>query len=151
MVIVGGGFAGVGCAQVLADAGVEVTLIDRNDHHQFQPLLYQVATSQLAPTDVRRPLRAMFRKDKTVAVKQCEIVAVDPDTRTVTGADGESFTGDHLVLADGLPARTSSAYPGPPSTPSPSTRRSDAQRLRDRILRSSRTPTSIRHGWTREH
>jgi NADH:ubiquinone reductase (H+-translocating) len=132
-VIVGGGFAGVACAQVLADAGVDVTLIDRNDHHQFQPLLYQVATAQLAPTDVRRPLRAMFRKDKTVAVKQCEIVAIDPLTRTVTGTRGESFTGDHLVLAMGSQPNFF-GVPGAADNTFPLYSAADAQRLRDRIL-----------------
>ena len=61
VVIVGGGFAGLGCAQRLADhEDVEVTLIDRNNYHQFQPLLYQVATSQLAPSDIAHSLRGVF-------------------------------------------------------------------------------------------
>jgi NADH dehydrogenase len=133
VVIVGGGFAGVGCAQVLGDAGVAVTLIDRNDHHQFQPLLYQVATSQLAPTDVRRPLRGMFRKAPTVAVKHCDIVAVDPATRTVTSAEGHTFTGDHLVLAMGSQPNFF-GVPGAAEHTFPLYSAIDAQRLRDRIL-----------------
>ena len=64
VVIVGGGFAGVGCAQRLAEHDdVRVTLIDRNNYHQFQPLLYQVATSQLAPSDIAFSLRKLFRDD----------------------------------------------------------------------------------------
>ena len=61
VVIVGGGFAGLGCAQKLADHDdIHVTLIDRNNYHQFQPLLYQVATSQLAGTDIAHSLRDVF-------------------------------------------------------------------------------------------
>ena len=56
-IVVGGGFAGVGCAKELARHGVSVTLIDRHNYHQFQPLLYQVATAELAVADVARPLR----------------------------------------------------------------------------------------------
>jgi NADH:ubiquinone reductase (H+-translocating) len=101
VVIVGGGFAGVGCAKELAKHDVAVTLIDRNNYHQFQPLLYQVATAELATTDIARPLRGIFGKDRTVAVKQLTVTDVDPGTRTVTTGDGQTFTGDYLVLAAG--------------------------------------------------
>ena len=101
VVIVGGGFAGVGCAKELAKHAVPVTLLDRNNYHQFQPLLYQVATAELSTTDIARPLRAIFRKDPTVVVKQLAVTDVDPSTRTVTTADGQTFTGDHLVIAAG--------------------------------------------------
>ncbi|HEU4948175.1 MAG TPA: FAD-dependent oxidoreductase, partial [Kribbella sp.] len=57
VVVLGGGLAGVACAHGLGDQGVRVTLVDRNDYHQFQPLLYQVATSMLAPRDIAYPLR----------------------------------------------------------------------------------------------
>jgi NADH dehydrogenase len=101
VVIVGGGFAGVGCAKALGKQGVAVTLLDRHNYHQFQPLLYQVATAELAPTDIARPLRAIFDKEDTVDVKQLAVSAVDPATRTVTAEDGQTFTGDYLVLAAG--------------------------------------------------
>ena len=102
VVIVGGGFAGLGCAQRLAKhKDVEVTLIDRNNYHQFQPLLYQVATSQLAPSDVAYSLRKLFRGDENVDVKLAEIAAVDPATRTVTATDGQTWTGDAVVVAAG--------------------------------------------------
>ena len=94
VVVVGGGFAGVACAKHLGDAGVSVTLIDKNSYHQFQPLLYQVATAQLAPGDVMRPLRGLFRKHTSVNVKLAEVVGIDPVTRTVTTDDGGQFTGD---------------------------------------------------------
>src|SRR6476619_8523211 len=95
VVIVGGGFAGVGCARRLADHDdVRITLIDRNNYHQFQPLLYQVATSQLASSDIAYSLRKLFHDRINVEVKLAEVAAVDPATRTVTAADGESWTGD---------------------------------------------------------
>jgi NADH dehydrogenase len=100
-VIVGGGFAGVGCAKELAKHDIPVTLIDRNDYHQFQPLLYQVATAELATVDVARPLRAIFKNAPTVDFRRADVVNVDPATRTVTTADGQTFTGDYLVLAAG--------------------------------------------------
>jgi NADH dehydrogenase len=101
VVIVGGGFAGVGCAKELANHGASVTLIDRNNYHQFQPLLYQVATAELATNDIARPLRAIFKKCPTVKVRRAEVTHVDPETRTVSTADGQTFTGDYLVLAAG--------------------------------------------------
>ena len=101
VVIVGGGFAGVGCARELAKHDVPVTLIDRNNYHQFQPLLYQVATGELGTPDVARPLRAIFKKSPTVQFHRAEASEVDPAMRTVTTADGRTFTGDYLVLAAG--------------------------------------------------
>jgi NADH dehydrogenase len=102
VLVVGGGFAGVGCARRLAeDDAVRVTLIDRNNYHQFQPLLYQVATSQLAPSDIAYSLRKLFRGSDNVDVKLAEIATVDPATRTVTAAGGQSWTGDAVVLAAG--------------------------------------------------
>ena len=119
VLIVGGGFAGLGCAQGLAGQdGVHVTLIDRNNYHQFQPLLYQVATSQLAPSDIAHSLRAVFDSDDNVDVKLAEIAEVDPVTRTVTSADGQRWSGDVLVLAAGsqpnffdTPGATDHAFP----------------------------------------
>src|SRR5436309_11700008 len=91
VVIVGGGFAGVGCARRLAGRDdVSVTLIDRNNYHQFQPLLYQVATSQLAPSDVAFSLRKLFSDDANIDVKLADVASVDSATRTVITADGES-------------------------------------------------------------
>jgi NADH:quinone reductase (non-electrogenic) len=102
VVIVGGGFAGVGCARRLAgEKAVRVTLIDCNNYHQFQPLLYQVATSQLAPSDVAYSLRKLFAHDENVGVKLAEITSIDPITRTVTARDGDSWSADAIVVAAG--------------------------------------------------
>src|SRR5262245_44629964 len=102
VVVVGGGFAGVGCARRLAgEDGVRVTLVDRNNYHQFQPLLYQVATSQLAPSDVAYSLRKLFADERNVSVKLAEVAALDPAARAVTTGDGERIAGDALVIAAG--------------------------------------------------
>jgi NADH dehydrogenase len=102
VVVVGGGFAGVGAARRLAkERAVRVTLVDRNNYHQFQPLLYQVATSQLAPSDVAFSLRKLFGGDENVDVKLAEVASLDPATRTVTTRDGQSWTADAVVLAAG--------------------------------------------------
>jgi glycine/D-amino acid oxidase-like deaminating enzyme len=90
VIIVGGGFAGLGCSVRLADhEDVMVTLIDRNNHHQFQPLLYQVATSQLAPSDVAHSLRGVFPGQENVDVKLADIAAVDTASKTARSTDGE--------------------------------------------------------------
>ncbi|HYN18516.1 MAG TPA: FAD-dependent oxidoreductase, partial [Actinomycetes bacterium] len=102
VVVVGGGFAGVACAKGLADQpGVRVTLLDRNRYHQFQPLLYQVATTELTPDDIAFDLEPMFARHDNVEVRRAEVVAADPGARTVTLADGGEVAGDTLVLAAG--------------------------------------------------
>jgi NADH dehydrogenase len=134
VVIVGGGFAGVGCARRLAKHdGVRVTLIDRNNYHQFQPLLYQVATSQLAPADVAYSLRKIFHDDPAVDVKLADVASVDPETHTVTTTDGQQYTGDALVLAAGSQPNFFGT-PGAQEHSFPLYSLDDAQRLRSRII-----------------
>jgi NADH:quinone reductase (non-electrogenic) len=134
VIVVGGGFAGVGAARRFArHDDVRVTLIDRNNYHQFQPLLYQVATSQLAPGDIAYSLRKLFSDNLNVSVKLAEVASIDPATRTVTTADGESYTGDALILAAGSQPnffRTKGAE----EHAFPLYCLDDAQRLRSRIL-----------------
>ena len=102
VVIVGGGFAGLGCALELAKHDdVKTTVIDKNNYHQFQPLLYQVATSLLSPSDIAHSLREVFAGEDNVDVKLAEISAVDPAAKTVRSTDGEEWTADALVLAAG--------------------------------------------------
>jgi NADH:ubiquinone reductase (H+-translocating) len=134
VVIVGGGFAGLGCAQKLADHDdIKVTLIDRNNYHQFQPLLYQVATSQLAGTDIAHSLRDVFADQENVDVHLADITGVDTASRTVTTADGGSWTGDVLVLAAGSQPNFFGT-PGAPEYSFPLYSLDDATRLRSRIL-----------------
>ena len=78
VLVLGGGLAGVACAHRLGDEGVPVTLVDRNDYHQFQPLLYQVATSQLPAEDIARPHRTIFRDHPSVEVRTNEVLGIDP-------------------------------------------------------------------------
>ena len=133
VVVVGGGFAGIGCAKELAKHDFKVTLLDRNNYHQFQPLLYQVATAELSTTDVARPLRAIFAKDDTVDVKQLTVTDIDVNTRTVTTSDGQSCTGDYLVLGAGSRPNYFNT-PGADEYSFPLYSVDDATKLRSRIF-----------------
>jgi NADH:ubiquinone reductase (H+-translocating) len=134
VVIVGGGFAGLGCARRLADHDdVRVTLIDRNNYHQFQPLLYQVATSLLSPSDIAHSLRDVFAGEDNVDVKLAEISEMDLATKTVRSTDGEEWTADALVLAAGSQPNFFGT-PGAPENSFPLYSLDDATRLRSRIL-----------------
>jgi NADH:quinone reductase (non-electrogenic) len=101
VLVLGGGLAGVACALQLGDDGVEVTLVDRNDYHQFQPLLYQVASSQLPAEDIARPHRTIFKEYPSVDVVTAQVTAADLSTRSLTLADGKTLQGSHLVMAAG--------------------------------------------------
>lgn len=134
VVIVGGGFAGLGCARALAKhKRMHVTLIDRNDYHQFQPLLYQVATSQLARADVAFSLHELFHSHPNVEVVVGDITAVDVDARSATTADGDTFSGDALVLAAGARAHFFST-PGAAEHAFPLYTIEHADRLRSQIV-----------------
>jgi NADH:quinone reductase (non-electrogenic) len=134
VVIVGGGFAGLACARKLTKSdNVRVTLIDKNNYNQFQPLLYQLATAVLGTDDVAASLRYSLRGNTNVDVKMFEIVAVDPKSRTVTTRDGKSYQGDFLVLAAGSQANFFGT-PGAKENAFALYSVEDAQRLRSRIL-----------------
>ena len=133
VLIVGGGFAGVACAQELAKQDVDVILLDQNNYHQFQPMLYQVATAQLAAYDIARPLRGIFRHNKTVEVRHTGATSIDPDARAVTTALGSKITGNYLVLAPGAQANFFGT-PGAAEHSLPLYSVNDAERLRGRIL-----------------
>lgn len=104
VVVVGGGMAGVACAAELGRKEVEVLLIDQHDYLQFQPLLYQVASSQLPAEDVARPLRAVFADYPSVTVVQSPVTEIDFASRTVRTADDTFDDADYLVLAAGAQA-----------------------------------------------
>ena len=98
IVIVGGGFAGLHCAQKLAaNPDVRVTLLDKNNYQQFQPLLYQVASSLLAPGNIAFNLRVAVKNRQNVDIRLTEAVSVDLKSRTVETADGQHYQGDYLV------------------------------------------------------
>ncbi len=100
VVIVGGGFGGLAAAQALKHAPVRITLLDRRNHHLFQPLLYQVATAGLSPGDIAAPIRWILRKQPNVRVLLAEARAIDAATRTVT-LDRGSIRYDYLIVASG--------------------------------------------------
>jgi len=101
VVVVGGGFAGLEAARALAGAPVRVTVVDRRNHHLFQPLLYQVATAALNPSDISAPIRAVLRRQENAEVILAEVAAVDPARRVVRLADGGQVEWDFLVVAAG--------------------------------------------------
>jgi NADH:ubiquinone reductase (H+-translocating) len=101
VVIIGGGFGGINAAQALKDADVDVTVIDRRNHHVFQPLLYQVATASLSPADIAQPIRTILRKQENViAVLLASVTGIDLAAREVV-LDGERVGYDYLVVATG--------------------------------------------------
>jgi NADH dehydrogenase len=100
LVIVGGGFGGLFAARALARAPVRVTLVDRKNHHLFQPLLYQVATAGLSATDIAAPIRSVLKSQANTTVLLADVRNVDLATRTLT-TDREPLTYDALILAPG--------------------------------------------------
>ena len=105
LLIIGGGFAGMECARRLAnDERFEITLVDRTNHHLFQPLLYQVATASLAAPDIARSIRQILADAKNVTVLMDEITAIDTAGKQATGLSGTVYAYDNLLLAAG--ART---------------------------------------------
>ena len=101
VVIIGGGFGGLACAKALRRANADVLLIDHRNYHLFSPLLYQVATALLNPSDIAFPFRALFRGWKSVRFRQDRIVSIDQDRHIVTTVEGIEIGYDSLVLASG--------------------------------------------------
>ncbi|MFL5656168.1 MAG: NAD(P)/FAD-dependent oxidoreductase, partial [Ktedonobacteraceae bacterium] len=100
VVIVGAGFGGINAARALRDAPVQVTVIDRNNHHLFQPLLYQVATGVLSPAEISAPIRSVLSKQKNAEVLMGEVTGVDTQAQRVLLHD-QSVPYDYLILATG--------------------------------------------------
>ena len=108
VVIIGGGFAGIAAAQALKRCDAEVVLIDRRNHHIFQPLLYQVATAVLAPAEIAAPIRQIEQKQKNLTVMLADVTAVDLSSRSVSvsyaGSGTRSIAFDFLIIAAGMQA-----------------------------------------------
>jgi NADH dehydrogenase len=134
VVIVGGGFAGLNCARKLAaNPNVRITLLDKNNYQQFQPLLYQVATAILAPSNVAFNLRGTLFGHPNVDVKMAEAVSIDLNTRIVETVQGQQYQGDFLVLAAGSQVNYYDT-PGADKYSCPLYSLHDAELLRSRIL-----------------
>src|SRR5215216_751440 len=101
VVIIGGGFGGLGLARALRRAPVRVTLLDRRNYHLFQPLLYQVATGVLSPANIASPLRGILRHQRNCRVLMTEVVDFDLAGRRVFVREGDPVPFDWLILAGG--------------------------------------------------
>jgi NADH dehydrogenase len=101
VVIVGGGFGGLSAAKMFRNQPVRVTLLDRRNHHLFQPLLYQVATATLSPGDIASPIRWVFRRQRNLRVLLGEAASIDVQERRIALADGASLGYDYLIVATG--------------------------------------------------
>ncbi|HLX38189.1 MAG TPA: NAD(P)/FAD-dependent oxidoreductase [Candidatus Binataceae bacterium] len=106
IIIVGGGFGGLAAAKALRKTPAQVIIVDRNNHHLFQPLLYQVATSVLSPGQIGSPIRGILRKQKNITVLMGEVTEVDKEQRRIFSSDADrahvALTYDYLVLATGV-------------------------------------------------
>jgi NADH:ubiquinone reductase (H+-translocating) len=101
VVIIGGGFGGLYAARALRSADVRITLIDRHNYHLFQPLLYQVATAALNPSDIAAPIRAVLSRQRNTSVILGEASAIDPAQKFVHLADGAKIAYDFVIVATG--------------------------------------------------
>jgi len=101
VVVVGGGFAGINAALALGKLPVDVTVIDRRNHHTFQPLLYQVALAVLSPAQIAQPIRSIVRRNANTEVLMDEVTGIDADTRQLKLGSGTSIPYDYLILGTG--------------------------------------------------
>jgi NADH dehydrogenase len=149
VLILGGGFGGIGAARKLKDADVDVVLVDRHDYHTFQPLLYQVATDLLETTAVGHPLRDLFHEQENARVKVATVTGIDPERRQVEFEEIEPIGYDYLVVALGAGV-TFFGTEGAPEHAFPMYTLADAVRLRAHVLErweaADRDPSLIEDG-----
>src|SRR4249920_356049 len=101
VLILGGGFGGLWATRALASAPVRITLVDRTNHHLFQPLLYQVATAGLSAPDIAAPLRHILRRQGNCTVLMEDVAAIEPASSRLLPDDGRTLHYDFLLLATG--------------------------------------------------
>jgi NADH dehydrogenase len=149
VVVVGAGFGGVGAVRRLARLPVDVTIVDRRNHHVFQPLLYQVATAGLNPSDIAQSVRGIFQDHENVEFRLASVEGVDFDRRLVHVDDGLPLVYDYLVLAPGSETRWFE-IPGVEEHALPMKTVEDAIRLRGHVLgqfeRAAADPSLIKEG-----
>src|SRR5262252_1225666 len=136
VVILGAGFAGIGALKKLRNANVRITFVDKRDYHTFQPLLYQVATDELAPTEVAFPIRELLHGHQNITFHRAAVKSVDLAKRQVVMTDGGSpFQYDYLVLALGAIVNFFHT-PGADQYALPLYTMDDAIRLKEHILKT---------------
>ncbi len=149
VLILGGGFAGIGAARKLKDADADVVLIDKHNYHTFQPLLYQVATDLIDLPSVGHPLRDLFHDQPNAAVHEATVQAIDLDAKQVNFAEMPALSYDHLVLALGAQVNFF-GVDGAAEHAYPLYTLADAVRLKDHILErweaADRDPTLVQDG-----
>jgi NADH dehydrogenase len=101
VVIIGGGFGGLNVAKALNHAKLDILLIDKTNHHLFQPLLYEVATAALSPGEIATPLREVLRHQENTTVIMGEVIEIDKSNKQITIANGDIFGYDHLIISIG--------------------------------------------------
>ena len=149
ILVLGGGFAGLGAAQKLANADAELVLVDRHDYHTFQPLLYQLATGLLEPSAVGHALRDLVQDQDNVAVHKTSVTGIDLDARRVSFSEMEALTYDFLVLGIGAEV-TFFGTEGAAEHAFPMYTLTDAIRLKEHVLgrweAADKDPTLIEDG-----
>ena len=134
VLVLGGGFAGVGAARALKKADVDVVVVDKHDYHTFQPLLYQVATALLEPSEVGHPLRDLFDDQKNARVHVDSVTGIDLAGREVQFAEMKPLAYDYLVLGLGAEVNFFGAS-GAPEHAFPMYTLADAVRLKEHVLK----------------
>jgi NADH dehydrogenase len=135
VIILGGGFGGIGALKKLRDANVRITLIDKHNYHTFQPLLYQVATDELTPEEVGFPIRELMRHHQNIAFHQALVTSIDPMKREVATDSVGSLKYDYLILALGAVVNFFQT-PGAEQYALPLYTMNDAIRLKEHILKT---------------
>ena len=148
VVIVGAGFGGINAARALAKIPVDVTVVDRSNHHTFQPLLYQVALAVLSPADIAQPIRIILRDQKNTQVLMDEVTGIDVADRKVSLASGAALDWDYLVLAPGATHSYFGKDEWEPFAPGLKTIE-DAVEIRRRVLLAFELAERqmVEHGW----
>jgi NADH dehydrogenase len=135
VLVLGGGFAGIGAAQKLKKSDVDVVVVDKHDYHTFQPLLYQVATGLLEQPAVGHPIRDLFHDQDNARIHQDRVASIDLDAREVTFDELEPLTYDYLVFALGAEVNFFGVE-GATEHAFPLYTLSDAVRLKNHVLRT---------------